>query len=677
MPEIDIDGARVEVRDARLAELYEDQLREAKRALDAYWGPSTDEWRQRFKQALARPQLLAKLADLLDGLVVPAVQDEILHVRVATRETDIDKHIDAAVLARYTYAPFKIEQRFEWYFVRFCLDFLDRNPRIAAALTRTRQRFVANVLLACDRVWADHEELGRTFFPGRRWSCLDRIIATGSDLHKGGQQVLILECSTAPLRDEVALARGPAPQQLERGSKLTRVVYKPTDIELDYWLVGNTLRVQPSGAGATLYQPNPKAPVPSIEDKLDRTPDQSPAYEVPDEPRSLTEIVNALFKDDASSLPTYRILPRNPGSQLADDGLRNAYGYLQYLTHEPELDEVSTSPSEASIVEALHARLGEVEHPDWHTTSETIEQRFFAQCGRLMGLVLLASINDLHVENCIVHRCMPHLIDLESSFIGPLAEIGLSSFPSACSKLSAPHDYFTVAANGYGHVPRHEIAKNRLVKGDGLAAPKDHRGIIFKSFVDTVAVLRSRDARALLEPWLKRVSHCVARCVPLPTTEFQVLFRAYYGELSEYDSREKWLAEQRKELIGKWLSTFERLHGQPQELWIKPNFAIAESILDGLAEGDIPSFYHRLDSTDLLDSHGRVVAVDYGTVRDGLAAHKKAALAGAVAAHAEAHTAHYFPAKTIDVVTSQLLSPDMDDEIAARVTASKATIARM
>src|SRR5947199_9599793 len=133
-------------------------------------------------------------------------------------------------------------------------------------------------------------------FVEQKGSCLDQLIdirSTGSEFHNGGQQVLVVAFSTKPA--------GPP----------LRIVYKPSDLEVDCLIIGNTQAVN-------IFRPNFQQ-------------------------ASLMELLNNLIKTRAdlalNQFPTYKILPISPGSQLRRDAagrlpLRDSYGYIQFLEYD-------------------------------------------------------------------------------------------------------------------------------------------------------------------------------------------------------------------------------------------------------------------------------------------------------------------------------------------------------
>ncbi|MEO8970378.1 MAG: DUF4135 domain-containing protein, partial [Ktedonobacteraceae bacterium] len=239
---------------------------------------------QRVEPALTKPGLLTDLCNILDEYLVSAVN------------TDLQQ-------SKATYGQY-FESLFKDY-PNSVVSFLKKYPNTAQALTKINTYFEQNIFTACERILNDWSYLQGTFVD-QKDSFLDQLTdihSTGSDFHKGGQQVLLLTFSTKPARTEPA--RPPV-----------RIVYKPSDLEVDCLIIGNTQAVNN-------FRPNFQQ-------------------------ASLMEILNGLIKTSANQVlmqfPTYKILPIYPGSQLQRDTagrlpLRNSYGYIQFL----EYDGISPS----------------------------------------------------------------------------------------------------------------------------------------------------------------------------------------------------------------------------------------------------------------------------------------------------------------------------------------------
>lgn len=292
--------------------------------------------------------------------------------------------------------------------------FFDRYPLIKYAVETVTSHYQSNIELACERVCDDWDDLGKAFFEGRQLSRLSKIRTTGNDFHKGGKQVLILTFEVA----------GNGPGATETG----RVVYKPSAVEIDCRIVGDSSIFTPGGV-------SPKGPL----DDAGYTQDAS-----------LTELINKYNpagqgRDGFTTgrrgggrqgfvtraLPTYRILPYNRGS------VAMAYGYIEFLTHAPDdlilppVDPgVSTDPDDKRprIVQVVAAAVMEqlsqaaVAKSDWITADPKDARVFYHQFGGIMAMATAISLSDVHVQNVIVHDRRPHLIDLEEALKKPMKD---------------------------------------------------------------------------------------------------------------------------------------------------------------------------------------------------------------------------------------------------------------
>jgi hypothetical protein len=442
---------------------------------------------------------------------------------------------------------------------------------IRHAVTTVADNFANNIIAACARMAGDWDDICAIFFPGNQPIELRKITPTGSDFHKGGQLVLILTFNTS-----------------------ATLVYKPADVELDYRLIGDTTAVG--------------------EKRLEGG-------------RSLSELINDRLPDD-DKLPTYRILPRNPGSTLkkGPNGrlpIESSYGYIEFLTHLP-----------ATLAGWRRDRAS-----DWVTADETNIKRFYRQWGGLLAMASLYSISDLHVENAIAHGCRPHLIDLEVSFTGPITGIGGTYALQSGSG--------ALAGEGVGEGRRvrfndrtanlevgdagAELGKsptiNRLWHSkDGgsprLVEPREWVAQIWGGF-DTIIGACRQQLPALLT-WLndESVKNTIARFIPYSTGEFKNRLRLLYSPqycsylvpVNEHDfarlpfiawtkSAEDASRERDSNIDGEALAT--------QWPSPRPNHAIqtAEHAFADYLKCDVPSYYHRLASRDLLNARGELVAV--------------------------------------------------------------------
>ncbi|MEO1378235.1 MAG: DUF4135 domain-containing protein, partial [Cyanobacteria bacterium J06635_10] len=172
--------------------------------------------------------------------------------------------------------------------------FFARNPLCQHAVQKIAENFTNNLQTFVTHLVNDWNDVNNCFFAGNA-QALQKIKTTGSDYHKGGKQVLILTFQV-------------------NGNGPNKLVYKPSDIEVDCRLVGDIAAVRgylPGNLQLTLTN-------------------------------SFAELINQFIPNDNCPLQTYKILPRYPGSVLAPNPndqsvrIRDSYGYIEYLKHEPE-----------------------------------------------------------------------------------------------------------------------------------------------------------------------------------------------------------------------------------------------------------------------------------------------------------------------------------------------------
>jgi hypothetical protein len=102
--------------------------------------------------------------------------------------------------------------------------FFGRNPHGRKLLDRTVLHFINSFDLCMERVKTDRDNMQQCFMEGGVIEELVNLVFTGSDSHKGGNQVLFLDFR----------------YRIDAKRKVQRIVYKPSDVEIDYPIAGNT-----------------------------------------------------------------------------------------------------------------------------------------------------------------------------------------------------------------------------------------------------------------------------------------------------------------------------------------------------------------------------------------------------------------------------------------------------
>jgi hypothetical protein len=425
---------------------------------------------------------------------------------------------------------------------------LEDCPRIQHALDQLSRNFVHNIELACRRLEKDWNDISKLFFlpDGVVVLSLEEVTPAGSESRKGGLQDLILTFKT-------------------QGQGQARLLYRPTDVELDLRLVGQTQGIGKRGHTLSGL-------------KLEGLPESLQHL-------SLIERLNGL--SGFLTLPTHRVLPRNPGSELGEGPalpIRESYGYIEYLSNLP-LTDFSGEPFVWF----------EPEKSDWVFESEPQLARYFLECGGLLAVASAFAFVDLTSRNVVVHGRRPHALDLEGAFAGP------GGSPSQTGLLTD----ITILAGICGQrVLEFRIDRNELVPSQSrvryqgrdvsLHASTVCSRQLFHGYLHMMQVLRRN--LDVIQVYLSQtgLERCVARYSVFNTL---ALFRArqrLYGRENctrpMPDDAHMW--EVCNELAPEGRS--------PLELAALYHLQTRQDLLNG----DVPAYYHRLGSHCILDSRG-------------------------------------------------------------------------
>lgn len=497
--------------------------------------------------------------------------------------------------------------------------FFARYPLLEHALEMTTANYKANIELACTRVATDLAAIQQAFFPGLSVLTLQQIQTTGSDFHKGGEQVLIL---TFGLSDNTQ----------------GRIVYKPSGVEIDCRIVGRSdvvKSVKPQG------------------------------YSPPTD--SLTEIMNTFnpphttvdgFK--TADLPTYRILPYNNADAA------NAYGYIEYLTHLPETGVATTWSNIRNLVGAFVKACtpSQVASSDWivdttdpaHKTDGLV---FFHQFGALMAMATAVSLSDLHLQNVIVHQRRPHLIDLEDALKRAMTSVTATGLAGSDESGRDPnplanyHDPGSTQAKvtndgtskldvSFRPPELLEPAKCVLYYFRGSDDPgrpasvydpgtaslpggTPERRALLLGLDDAVKALALPACNDEVKNWVNSLAPTLARYVSLPTSEYADALRSLYMGCSTEDVTS--LRDTARAASDSWYNgvsiknfrgaTGFFFRGRVTTTWASwannrgPYFALEhpDHAWRDYLNCDVPSFYHKLGDQNLLNSAGVSVNV--------------------------------------------------------------------
>jgi hypothetical protein len=459
--------------------------------------------------------------------------------------------------------------------------FLQRFPLTAHYLATIASQFFANLLETIQRVEADRPLLDQLFFRERNIDSIHKIEASGADTHKGGRQVMFL---TFRLARETFARRG-----------FAKIVYKPSDVELDYRICGDSAAL--TAAYAATGQPNPFG-----------------------QALNLVERVNA---HAAAPLPTYKILPRNPGSQLQEQNgalpIGQSYGYIEFLSSEP-----------ARQANGLPGNPGDsvVRTSDWLCADDRELAHFHRTWGRWIALARLFSWGDLHEENVIAHCKQPCPIDFEISCTGPITSLAGTQIVrgrgiGAIDSVDSMHLRPRVLNDGTGNLlidRLHTVSTPTLNR----AAIKVGRNWVrqpgAQELTHIVAGMRDTYGTVLAHRndflnWIESISRCVARFTPYSTAQYTRALNvmayspAYVRQTATIRGANAAADVSR---INFWRSIVgEELVVRGTWPPNRPNQYLSTWQHDyrDFANHDIPAYYHRLDSPQLMNARGETVAV--------------------------------------------------------------------
>lgn len=401
---------------------------------------------------------------------------------------------------------------------RFANVMLQRYPIMQSQLTILKDNYLRNINQVLTRVNQDSGLIAKCFLRDMTSPVLVRIIQTGSDLHKQGQQVLILvfEEKDNTSQDSVS----------ER-----KVIYKPSSVTSDVMLFGDVVAL------AKIL----------------------PEYK---NQRSLVEIFNDLsIKDsDRKRLDTYFILPRQDGNNASLD----QYGFIQYLhgvdysnvDHDKLIEEeikkaepreVGSKKFEDSLNEKLrqaeldHEKSGQVTSVSQHTIDS-----ISSELGYLLAIMAMSGITDSHLENLLITFSAAYLIDGEVCLsllttASPKDTSALDLATGSMNTSSLTKEEYVVLVDGSG---KKEVlvdlpAKNKMF----LATTGNHQRAqlanlnsekVITAYIDAINQM-ARNANGILA-WYNQpqVKNMYVRFLPKSTAFFKGLLRQWkLGQLTK------------------------------------------------------------------------------------------------------------------------------------------------
>ena len=495
------------------------------------------------KPALLRPNMLLGLCKILDKYIIASVNAEL--------NANGEKY-GVFCTALMAGAPGTVTA------------FLGKYRLTDQAILKILTHFIANIQLACERITNDWTTIQITFADNAFLNELIEIQTTGSDFHKGGEQVLLLTFSTQP-----AGGRAAAVPNL-------RVVYKPSDLEVDCLLIGNSAAVN----------------------RL-----RHPAFQA----ASLMEILNTLIAPPLVPFPTYKIMPLFPGSSLTPSGgklpIRKSYGYLEFLSQDNPLQP----QAKTNVIYPGNARL-----------RAQICQQFYTLLGQLTAVSCVFSLSDLHLENLIVSDYLPYVIDLENTLSRPIERlddtemIGPSgAIDGAIQEHTTPH--VTDTSTSIGVNARYKPEQNRLWDyPNKLIGTAEFSHQTLDGFGRMMTAIHGslqggNDPFAAWFTRLKQNHGAIVRIIPTGTANFQTAIEKVFSPENTSDAQTDATARMEAQLKRSYDSWSSNAH--PDQ--VLPRFLCLQQpyVVPDIVNLDVPVFYHQLNTTEVLDSSGETVAV--------------------------------------------------------------------
>jgi hypothetical protein len=461
--------------------------------------------------------------------------------------------------------------------------FFNNYPATDHALTQLTLNFQRNIREACTRIFADRPTIAQMFdagHPGLTLDSLIRIQSSGSDFHKGGKQVLILTFAATSM---VACVMWPM---------TFRLVYKPSDIEIDCLIAGDSAAVNAAIPGFNL-------------------------------PQSLVEIFNALLLlpanalnfPNAEPLRTYKVLPMQrmsaqPVGGPPFAGLRGLYGYIEFLSYET---------SGFSIGD--YYPFGSSDFLIFRTMAyQPIVESFYRQLGQLLALACTFSLQDLHLQNVRVRDYQPVFIDLEISLTAQINDVSQTGLFRGQGGITG---YRTSPVWSWRTDPRtpdnqpayesltedrgYETTQNRLL----ILSPTRHvvevePFSLLAGLDDGLRLLSAGANAGLFNAWWGRLANALVRDLPYATSLLTELRNSVY---QFYD--DPLVVQQPAVTITNSIRTqFDQSYAAyvpgtlPKYLVMQPGLLNA----DFLAL-DLPIFYRRVDQLDIVESNGNAIPI--------------------------------------------------------------------
>ena len=371
-----------------------------------------------------------------------------------------------------------------------------------------------------------------------------------------------------------------------------KVVYKPGDIELDCLIAGNSEAVNKVHYTFGRYQ----------------IFQQKSLFEI------FNDFVDQSNDADLVRLPTYKILPMVYGSKLAAGNggkvnIRSSYGYIEFLKHHFKRGHGLQYADGASDYKIF---------PNDRNKTDIIT-KFYKQIGHFVALASIISITDIHSENLIVSNYQPHVIDLELSLTRVMDNIDKTGLFGNYGAVTAEKSVTTeiklqdnsllylkregdqkfYAQNRLWTVEPHAVVsyKNQKLERQHVPLEAIHIGIV-KAFGLLHKNNNYTDNK--FTAWFNRLtkdSGVIVRYMPYPTSRFETTVASVYRLSQFLDDAQYYKQVIKEDLAEVWKQ--DRRNEIPN-----PNYLVFQAAYmeNDLLNCDIPVYYHRIGSLDILDS---------------------------------------------------------------------------
>ena len=453
--------------------------------------------------------------------------------------------------------------------------YTEKYPFLGVLSSTIEQNAIKNLKRLAERVIGDIDGLRQVF--DIRLKSLVQISGTGSDLHKGGQQVLFLTFDTTS------------------GSRV-KLVYKPSDLESDCLIVGDSIalgKVDPVFFGST------KSFYELINEEIKKRPDY-----------------DATQKKGPFLLPTYKFLPKNYGSSINISDLRKSYGYIEFVSSEKEKANYTGSYG-----------IGNAQvYSDYNIKDEAdvskIAGKFYTLVGQITPITTLLSMADVHHENVITHNYEPYLIDLEVSLLRniPINKVNTTGFyKDGLGRYEAQ----TFGLKNIASAPQPEVyvrsalgkepTRNRLWHNNQLIDTQPYITQIASGVEFTIEAINSMQA-STLNNWIQRVEKSTVRYVIYATVSYISIYQAILFEkdiITKFSINDGSFKDTMHRVTNTNLKAWERglTTGDDDDYGLRFLGQAYDYVSPDYANGDIPAFYHKLSTNKVVDSNGKTLSL--------------------------------------------------------------------